>query len=62
MRKRDDTISQFYEFDATQTSALHAIEQDIQIMETWISGLEAMFESGLTDVHFQKENIDDRVI
>ena len=55
-RKRDDTISQLYEFDATQTSALHVIEQDMQTMETWLSDLEGMFESGLTDIHFQTEN------
>jgi len=57
-RKRDDTISQLYEFDATQTSALHVIEQDIQTMETWLSDLEGIFESGLTDIHFQTENWD----
>jgi len=54
-KKRDDTISQLYEFDATQTSALHAIEQGIQTMETWLSDLEGMFESGLTDTNFQTD-------
>ncbi|MER2171845.1 MAG: LXG domain-containing protein, partial [Psychrobacillus psychrodurans] len=55
-RKRDDTITQLYEFDATQTNALQTIEQDIQTMETWLSDLEGMFESGLTDIHFQTED------
>lgn len=55
-RIRDDTISQLYEFDATQTNALQTIEQDMQTMETWLSDLEGMFESGLTDIHFQTEN------
>lgn len=36
-RKRDDTISQLYEFDATRTLALQAIEKDIQTKETWLS-------------------------
>ncbi|WP_419958000.1 ribonuclease YeeF family protein [Psychrobacillus psychrotolerans] len=55
-RKRDYTISQLYEFDVTQTNALHSIEQDIQTMETWLTDLEGMFETGLTDIHFQTEN------
>lgn len=55
-RIRDDTISQLYEFDATQTNALQTIEQDMQTMETWLSDLEGIFESGLTDIHFQAEN------
>ena len=33
-RKRDHTISQLYEFDATHTNALQTIEQVIQTMET----------------------------
>jgi predicted ribonuclease toxin of YeeF-YezG toxin-antitoxin module len=33
-RKRDDTVTQLYEFDATQTAELHPIEQDLQTMNT----------------------------
>lgn len=55
-RKRDDTLSQLYEFDATQTTALNNMEQDIRTMETWLSDIEGMFKSGLTDVHFQADN------
>ncbi|WP_342566700.1 T7SS effector LXG polymorphic toxin [Psychrobacillus sp. FSL K6-4046] len=55
-RKRDDTLSQLYEFDATQTTALNTMEQDIRTMETWLSDIEGMFKSGLTDVHFQADN------
>ncbi|WP_342560588.1 T7SS effector LXG polymorphic toxin [Psychrobacillus sp. FSL W7-1457] len=55
-RKRDDTLSQLHEFDATQTTALNTMEQDIQTMETWFSDIEGMFKSGLTDVHFQADN------
>ena len=55
-RKRDDTLSQLYEFEATQTTALNTMEQDIRTMETWLSDIEGMFKSGLTDVHFQADN------
>ena len=54
-RKRDDTLSQLYEFDATQMTPLNTMEQDIQTMETWLSDIEGMFKSGLTDVHFQAD-------
>lgn len=50
-RKREDTISQLYEFDATQTTTLNTIEQDIRTMEIWLSDIEGMFNTGLTDVH-----------
>ncbi|MEK4522393.1 T7SS effector LXG polymorphic toxin [Psychrobacillus sp. FSL W7-1493] len=55
-RKRDDTLSQLYEFDATQTTALNTMEQDIRTMETWLSDIEGIFKSGLMDVHFQADN------
>ncbi len=55
-RKRDDTLSQLYEFDATQTTALNTMEQDIRTMETWLSDIKGMFKSGLTDVHFHADN------
>ncbi|MEK4245279.1 T7SS effector LXG polymorphic toxin [Psychrobacillus sp. FSL K6-2684] len=55
-RKRDDTLSQLHEFDATQTTALNNMEQDIRTMGIWLSDIEGMFKSGLTDVHFQADN------
>lgn len=50
--KRDDTITQLNEFDATQTNALTPIEQDLMTMETWIADIEGLFTNGLTDIHF----------
>ncbi|NME07728.1 hypothetical protein HF876_18080 [Psychrobacillus sp. BL-248-WT-3] len=55
-RKRDDTLAQLYEFDATQKTALNTMERDIRTMEIWLSDIEGMFKSGLTDVHFQADN------
>ncbi|WP_166462381.1 ribonuclease YeeF family protein [Psychrobacillus vulpis] len=52
-RKRDDTVTQLHEFDATQTTALTPIEQDMLTMETWLADLEGLFKDGLTDIHFQ---------
>ncbi|MFL0584623.1 T7SS effector LXG polymorphic toxin [Solibacillus silvestris] len=52
-RKRDDTVTQLYEFDANQTNALYPVEQDIQTMKTWLADLEGLFKEGLTDIHFQ---------
>ncbi|KAA0944294.1 hypothetical protein FQ087_19490 [Sporosarcina sp. ANT_H38] len=51
-RKRDDTISQLYEFDATQTSALNPIEQDLQTMNTWLTDMEGLFLAGVKDINF----------
>ena len=51
-RKRDDTISQLYEFDATQTSALHPIEQDLQTMNTWLTDMEGLLRGGVKDINF----------
>ncbi|MEI4768636.1 LXG domain-containing protein [Psychrobacillus sp. FJAT-51614] len=55
-RKRDDTVTQLHEFDSSQTTALMPIEQDMQTMENWLADLERIFESGLTEIHFQTEN------
>jgi len=52
-RKRDDTLTQLYEFDATQTYALNPIEQGLQMMETWLSDMEGLFTDGVTDVDFR---------
>lgn len=52
-KRRDDTVTQLYEFDATQTNALYPVEQDIQTMKTWLTDLEGLFKDGLTDIQFQ---------
>ena len=52
-KKRDDTVQQLNEFDYSQTVSLNPVEQDIQTMDTWLTDIEGMFQSGLTDVHFQ---------
>ena len=51
-RKRDDTLMQLYEFDATQTSALNAIEQGLQTMDTWLTDMEGLFQAGVKDINF----------
>ncbi|WP_197485366.1 MULTISPECIES: ribonuclease YeeF family protein [Sporosarcina] len=51
-RKRDDTNSQLYEFDATQTTTLHPIEQDLQTMNTWLTDMEGLFQAGVKDISF----------
>ncbi|WP_160117578.1 T7SS effector LXG polymorphic toxin [Filibacter tadaridae] len=51
-RKRDATILQLYEFDATQTFALNPIEQDLQTMSTWLMDMEGLFQAGVGDVNF----------
>ncbi|MEK4404720.1 T7SS effector LXG polymorphic toxin [Sporosarcina sp. FSL K6-6792] len=51
-RKRDDTNSQLYEFDATQTTVLHPIEQDLQTMNTWLTDMEGLFQAGVKDISF----------
>ncbi|WP_342560560.1 LXG domain-containing protein [Psychrobacillus sp. FSL W7-1457] len=52
-KKRDDTVQKLNEFDYSQTVSLNPVEQDIQTMDTWLTDIEGMFQSGLTDVHFQ---------
>ncbi|WP_342578358.1 T7SS effector LXG polymorphic toxin [Psychrobacillus sp. FSL K6-2843] len=52
-KKRDDTVQQLNEFDYSQTVSLNPVEQDIQTMDTWLTDIEGMYQSGLTDVHFQ---------
>ncbi|WP_399627935.1 ribonuclease YeeF family protein [Sporosarcina sp. SG10008] len=51
-RKRDKTIADLYEFDANQTRALIAIENDLKTMETWISDIEGLFTDGVTAIDF----------
>ncbi|MEK3974671.1 ribonuclease YeeF family protein [Psychrobacillus sp. FSL K6-1267] len=55
-KKRDDTVQQLNEFDYSQTVSLNPVEQDIQTMDTWLTDIEGMFQSGLTDVHFQSSH------
>ncbi|WP_342560793.1 T7SS effector LXG polymorphic toxin [Psychrobacillus sp. FSL W7-1457] len=55
-KKRDDTVQKLNEFDYSQTVSLNPVEQDIQTMDTWLTDLEGMFQSGLTDVHFQSSH------
>ncbi|WP_301107141.1 ribonuclease YeeF family protein [Sporosarcina sp.] len=50
--KRDDTNTRLYEFDASQTNALSTIEQDLATMEIWLSDIQGLFTSGLTDINF----------
>ncbi|MET3656338.1 T7SS effector LXG polymorphic toxin [Sporosarcina psychrophila] len=51
-RKRDITIADLYEFDANQTRALIAIENDLKTMEIWISDIEGLFTDGVTAIDF----------
>lgn len=55
-RKRDDTITRLYEFDANQTTALNPIEMDIHAMDKWLSDIEGLFIGGLTDINFHKND------
>ena len=52
-RKRDDTLTQLYEFDAIQTYALNPIEQGLQMMDTWLMDIEGLFTDGVTDIDFR---------
>ncbi|QNK86773.1 HNH endonuclease [Sporosarcina sp. resist] len=54
-RKRDRTIADLYEFDANQTRALIAIENDLKTMETWISDIEGLFTDGGTAIDFSMD-------
>ncbi|GGA16662.1 ribonuclease YeeF family protein [Psychrobacillus lasiicapitis] len=55
-KKRDDTITLLYEFDAKQTTALNLIEMDIHAMDQWLSDIEGLLIGGLTDVNFQQND------
>lgn len=50
--RRDDTIDALNEFDSSQLNAQTTIENDLTIMETWITDIEGMVTDGLTDVSF----------
>lgn len=53
-RKRDDTVMQLHEFDASQTTALNPIEQDLQTMDTWLREIEGLFQAGISDITFEQ--------
>ncbi|WP_144510127.1 T7SS effector LXG polymorphic toxin [Bacillus sp. FJAT-22090] len=57
-RKRDDTVTGLHEFDATQTTALYSIEQDMQAMDTWLADLEGLFKAGTKDINFVQSQWD----
>ena len=50
--KREKTITDLNEFDATQTTALTPIEADLLKMELWLLDIEGMMNEGLTDIDF----------
>ncbi len=51
-RKRDETLNQLYEFDATQTYALNPIEHGLQTMDKWLTDMEGLFQAGVKDINF----------
>ncbi|MFZ0577061.1 MAG: LXG domain-containing protein, partial [Psychrobacillus psychrotolerans] len=51
-RKRDDTLMQLYEFDATQTYALNPIEHGLQTMDKLLTDMEGLFQAGVKDITF----------
>ncbi|NME07863.1 hypothetical protein HF876_18795, partial [Psychrobacillus sp. BL-248-WT-3] len=52
-KKRDDTLLQLHEFDSSQTTSLHTVEEDIQTMGNWLTDMEGMFTAGVKDITFQ---------
>ena len=48
----NDTVTELYVFDATQTFALNSIEQDLQTMDTWLADIEGLFQAGVKDINF----------
>lgn len=52
-KKRDDTVLQLHEFDASQTTSLNPVEQNVQTMGSWLADMEGMFKAGVKDIHFQ---------
>lgn len=51
-KKRDNTVTDLNEFDASQTSALISFEGDLATLTAWISDLEGVFREGVTDINF----------
>ncbi|WP_255551564.1 LXG domain-containing protein [Sporosarcina sp. E16_8] len=54
--KREKTVTDLNEFDATQTAALMQIEADLLTMELWLLEIEGMMNDGLSDIDFQAES------
>ncbi|MFJ7825489.1 T7SS effector LXG polymorphic toxin [Psychrobacillus sp. NPDC096623] len=57
-RKRDDTLNQLYEFDATLTYALNPIEQALHTMDKWLTDMEGLFQAGVKDINFSTRQWD----
>lgn len=55
-RQRDRTVTDLNEYDASQTRALTAIQNEIQKMDQWINDMQELFKEGLTDVKFKQDS------
>ena len=53
--KREKTVTDLNEFDATQTAALTLIEAAIVNMEVWVADIEGLMAEGLTAINFPRE-------
>ncbi len=53
--KREKTITDLNEFDATQTAALMQIEAAIVNMEMWLADIEGLMAEGLTAINFPRD-------
>lgn len=53
--KREKTVTDLHEFDATQTAALTLIEAAIVNMEMWLADIEGLMAEGLTAINFPRE-------
>ncbi|WP_052126117.1 ribonuclease YeeF family protein [Ureibacillus massiliensis] len=52
---RDQTVEHLNTFDLTQTMALATIQNDLLLMQTWITNIESMLTEDVTDVNFPAE-------
>ena len=51
-KKRDNTVTDLYEFDSTQNNALDQIESDLLTMDIWLLEIEGMMNESLSDINF----------
>ena len=51
-KKSETTVTDLGEFDTTQTSALTTIENDLLMMQLWLTELEGIMKDGLTGTDF----------
>ncbi len=51
-KKSETTVTDLGEFDSTQTSALTTIENDLLMMQLWLTELEGIMNDGLTGTDF----------